>query len=410
MRSMKRAALAVALAGFCAQAAAENITPNLKFNGFGTASAGVVNKDQGGEYLRDTYTDYLGLTEDPNYTLESVLGLQFDYRINDKTSIVTQLVAKGSDYFDVNAEWAYIAYQFNDNLRGRAGHLGMPIFMYSDTIYVGQSYPWVRLPSELYHAIPTTSFSGADLLYRLPVGESWNFNAQVLTGASNTPQFYTSNALGTNLSLSNDSLLIRAGYTQSKLDNPGADGTPLVVDGEKATFLNAGFQFDDGKWFLAGEFGQLKLDGWLSDWNAGYFSAGHYFGKWLPYVLASTTHTFNEGDCTSIVAPGVGPVCQSAVLKQDLLASNYLNQTTYAIGAKYAVSSGLSIKTQIDKVIPSNGSNGFVAYLDNPATAPTVIQGAGVNGADLVLPDDESRQAHNPTSFYVFTLALTAAF
>lgn len=401
MSSMKRAALAVALAGLCAQAAAENITPNLKFNGFGTASAAAVNKDQGGEYLRDTYTNYLGLTEDPNYTLESVLGLQFDYRINDKTSIVTQLVAKGSDYFDVNAEWAYIAYQFNDNLRGRAGHLGMPIFMYSDSIYVGQSYPWVRLPSELYHAIPTTSFSGADLLYRLPVGESWNFNAQVLTGASNTPQFYTSNAVGTNLSLSNDSLLMRVGYTQSKLDNPGADGTALEVDGEKTSFLNAGFILDDGKWFLAGEFGQLKIDGWLSDWNAGYLSAGHYFGKWLPYVLASTTHTFNEQDCLDTGACIVNVPTAGNI---DLLSSNYLNQTTYAIGAKYAVSSGLSIKTQIDKVIPSNGSNGFVAYQDDPATA-AFTPGPGIN-----IPVDESRQAHNPTSFYVFTLALTAAF
>ncbi len=390
MTNLKRAALAAVLAGVCAQAAAENITPNLKFNGFGTASAGVVNKDQGGEYLRDTYNDYLGLTEDPNFTLESVLGLQFDYRVNEKTNIVAQLVAKGSDYFNVNAEWAYIAYQFNDNLRGRAGHLGMPIFMYSDSIYVGQSYPWVRLPSELYHAIPTTSFTGADLLYRMPVGDSWNFNAQLLTGSSNTPQFYTSNAVSTNFSLSNDSLSLRASYTQSKLDNPAADGTPLEVDGEKTTFLNAGFLMDDGQWFLAGEFGQLKIDGWLSDWNAGYLSAGHYFGKWLPYVLVSTTHTFNEQDCikTTLCSPTPSPIGTI-----DRLASSYLNQTTYAVGAKYAVSSGLSIKSQIDKVIPSNGSNGFVAYPDIDIT-----------------PLDESGVAQNPNSFYVFTLALTAAF
>lgn len=394
MKNIKRTALAAVLAGISLQASAENITPNLKFNGFGTASAGVVNNDQGGEYLRDTYTDYLGLTEDPNFTLESLLGLQFDYRINDKTSMVAQLVAKGNNYFDVNAEWAYIAYQFNDSLRGRAGHLGMPIFMYSDSIYVGQSYPWVRLPSELYHAIPTTSFTGADLLYRKPMGE-WNLNAQVLTGSSNTPQFYTSNAIGTNISLSNDNLLMRVGYTQSKLDNPGADNTVLVVDGEKASFTNAGFTYDDSKWFLAGEFGQLKLGGWLPDWNAGYLSAGHYFGKWLPYVLASTTHTFNEQDCLDTTA------CVIPFINQDLLASNYLNQTTYAIGAKYAVSTGLSIKSQIDKVIPSNGSNGFVSYQDIPNPTP---------GAVTPSPFDESKMAHNPHSFYVFTLALTAAF
>jgi hypothetical protein len=403
MSIMKYTALAAVLAGISMHAAAENITPNLKFNGFATASAGVVNEDQGGEYLRDIYTNYLGLTEDPNFTLESLLGLQFDYRINDKTSMVAQLVAKGNNYFDVNAEWAYISYQLNDNLRGRAGHLGMPIFMYSDSLYVGQSYPWVRLPTELYHAIPTTSFTGADLLYRQPMGD-WNFNAQILTGSSNTPQFYTSNALGTNLSLSNDNLQIRVGYTQSKLDNPIADGTSLAVDGEKASFTNAGFIFDDGKWFLAGEFGQLKLGGWLADWNAGYLSAGHYFGKWLPYVLASTTHTFNEQDCVDTGAC-TDPIFGSGL---DLQASNYQNQTTYAIGAKYTVSSGLSVKTQIDKVIPSNGSNGFVGYTDNVSTAPLTIPTGP--SSSISIPVDESKQAHNPHSFYVFTLALTAAF
>lgn len=391
MRSMKRAALAAALAGLCAQAAAENITPNLKFNGFATASAGMVSNDQGGgEYLTNVYTDYLGLNEDPNYTLESVIGLQFDYSLNERTNVVAQLVAQGKNYFEVNAEWAYIAYKLNDNFTARAGRFGLPIFMYSDTIYVGESYPWARLPVELYNGIPTTSFTGADLLYRQPLGDNWNLNAQLLTGSSNTPLFYTENALGANVILSNESLSLRVGYTQSDLTNttPGTLGTPLEITDSKAAFINAGSLYDDGNWFLAGEFGQLKLDNWLSDWNAGYLSAGHYFGKWLPYVLASKMHTFNEDECMATgicVIPGV----------QNLLAANYLDQTTYAVGAKYAVSSGFSIKGQVDKVYPRNGSNGFLYYQDNPNTAS---------------PVNESLQAHNPGSFYVFTLALTAAF
>lgn len=388
MSVLTRYGLALLLMGTSLTTFAENLTPNLKFNGFATATGGVVDDPMGGNYLPHSINNtrsYGGYTKDPDFGLESLIGLQLDYRINDKTNVMTQIVAEGNNTYNAKAEWAYIAYQMTDGLRARGGHMALPTFMYSDTIKVGQSYPWVRLPSEAYFGVPVTSFDGIDLTYRQGVGD-WNLNVNLLTGGSTTESFKTKNSVGLNASIGNDSLTLRAGVIKTELVfpfsctqqiplAPGVTVTgnlaycPIDVTGANTLFSNAGVLYDDGQWFVAGEFAQLIIDGWLNDWNSGYVSVGHYFGKWLPYVLASKIDTFNGDDCTAIA-----PYCN--------LNLRYNEQTTYAIGARYALSDSVSIKGQIDHVGEFNATTGFL------------------DGATSTSPD----------AFNVLTISLTAAF
>lgn len=401
MSVLTRYGLALLLMGTSLTTFAENLSPNLKFNGFATATGGVVDDPMGGAYLThaiDNSSSYAGYTKDPDFGLESLIGLQFDYRINDKTNVMTQIVAEGNNTYNAKAEWAYIAYQMTDGLRVRGGHMALPTFMYSDTIKVGQSYPWVRLPAEAYYGVPVTSFDGIDLTYRQGMGD-WNLNVNLLTGGSTTARFKTKNSVGLNASIGNDSLTLRAGVIKTELvfpftcpsveipitylqnfpiplppgstvnvNLPGA--CPLDITGANTLFSNAGVLYDDGKWFFAGEFAQLIIDGWASDWNAGYVSVGHYFGKLLPFVLVSKKDAFNGDDCTAIA-----PYCS--------LSSQYEEQTTYAIGARYALSDSVSIKGQIDHVGEFNNTEGFLG-----------------GGATKTPPD----------AFNVLTISLTAAF
>ncbi|MFN3587600.1 MAG: hypothetical protein ACK4UT_08860 [Moraxellaceae bacterium] len=380
--------VAAAIAGLSLSplACAENLTPNLKFNGFATVTTAVVDDPQGGVYLNDLF-DYGGIGKDPEFGLESLIGLQFDYRVNDKTNVVAQLVAEGRNYYDVRAEWAYIAHEVNDNLRVRAGRFALPTFTWSDTIKVGQSYPWARLPVEAYFGVPVTNFDGVDLLYRRPLG-NWNFNAQILGGGSSTERFRTRNAHGLNASLSSDSLTVRAGMVISDLTLPvecsipvgnplnplpvpiPLDPCPLSVSEERTRFANLGAVYDDGTWFAAAELAQLEINGWLNDWNAGYVSLGRYVGRWLPYVLASKINTYNGDEC---LAPAVAGFCN--------LSAQYNEQTTYALGARYALTNSTSLKGQIDRVHDFNNTQGFL----NDGPTP-------------------------PDAFHVFTLSLTTAF
>lgn len=359
---------------------AENLTPNLKFNGFASAMVSVLDDDQGGSYIPDFY-GYPGISETANAGLESNIGLQFDYRVNDKVNVVTQLVAQGRNNYNVGAEWAYIGYQINDQLRFRAGRFALPTFMYSDTINVGQSYPWARLPREAYDGVPVSSFNGMDMLYRQPLGD-WNLDAQLLLGDSSTEYFQINNSVGANVSLSNGSFTARFGIIETRLNMDMAKYSPAAcspvllaafcdVSDEKTTFSNAGVLFDDGQWFFAGEMAQLEINGWLSDWRGGYVSVGHYVGKLLPYVLWSKIDTYAAEECT----PYLG-LCT--------INDNYGEQTTIALGAKYALSNTVSLKSQIDRVGNFNDTRGLASGM-----APSPLP---------------------PKPFTVFTLGLTASF
>lgn len=396
MKILMRLGLATALAGLPLAVQAESLSPNLKFNGFATASTAWLEDAQGGEYLQDFF-GHPGLTEDPDFGLESVLGLQFDYRINDKTNVVAQLLSQGRGGYATQAEWAYIGHELNDSLRLRAGRFALPLFLYSETAYVGQSYPWARLPVETYAGVPLTNFDGVDLLHRLPLGD-WNLNTQVFTGsASPVLEFDGASTkgglrkgVGLNFSLANDSLTLRAGYMEGKVSitlpslilvpagPPPAPAllvpfTALNLNDAKISFASLGALYDDGQWFLALEGTHFEFEGWWPDTDTAYVSAGHYFGQWLPFVLASKANTYNFQECTAIEPFCTGP---------GGVSPQYREQTTYALGTSYALSSAVSLKGQVDHVTDFNATSG---YLSGAATTP-------------------------PESFNVFTLSLTALF
>lgn len=365
---------------------AEDVTSNLQVNGFVTATAAWLDDDQGGEYIQDAYGNP-GHTEKPDFGKESVAGLQINYRINDRTSAVTQLLSEGRNEYQTRAEWAYISREINDNLRLRAGRFALPFFLYSETLYVGQSYPWARLPVETYANVPITNFNGVDLVASYPVGD-WNLSMQALVGSTNATLEMNGisvdgrlrNIAGINLTLTGGDLLLRAGYTQGDTDitlPPVIPGDPLNLNQSLASFASVGTTYDDGRWFLAAEAAQLEMEGWWPDALSGYASVGHYFGNWLPYLLWSKTNTYKMDECL-----GLQPFCTGIPGVVPGVATQYREQTTHAIGIKYALSPEVSIKSQVDRVNSFNGSSG---YLSGSGTTPL-------------------------SAFHVFTLGLTAAF
>ncbi len=105
----------------------------LQINGFLTAGA---VKGEGKLKARK-----LDLGEDINFRGDSILGLQFNYHLSDSMDAVIHLVGSGRDSFTVEADWAYLSYQINDQLKTRFGRLRIPFNLYSESIAVGFSYP-----------------------------------------------------------------------------------------------------------------------------------------------------------------------------------------------------------------------------------------------------------------------------
>lgn len=305
-------AVAIALASLQGAAAADTLPPDLRINGFLTAGGTTVSNDFGGLYLDDGY-DIEGFDESGTSNFDNVLGLQVGYQLSDKVDLVGQLVSAGQKDYQTNAEWAYVAYQHNDNVRLRAGRFAAPFYMYSESLRVGQAYPWARTPVELYFGIPVKSLDGIDVLYRLPVGD-WNFDAQAYFGGSTAAFGRLEKTGGINLNLSSSSLILHAGYGAGKIDfsfNGDLDGArveqfegllniyggTMDAQNETVSFADVGAIYDDGNWFAAAEFGQLRINDYANNFDAGYVSVGHYFGKWLPYVTAAKSNAVESDGC-----------------------------------------------------------------------------------------------------------------
>lgn len=391
-----RLALAVAVASLATAAHAENLTPNLQLNGFASAGVSWVDEDFGGRVNGNVFNDK-GITEHPNFQMDNVFGLQVTYTMDDKFDLVGQLVSEGRNDYQTEAEWAYLAWRLDDNWRLRAGRLTAPFYMYSESLNVGHAYPWVRLPVELYLALYVKTMDGMDLQFRNSLGDSWAIDTQLYGGESYGAFGKVRDAYGLNVNLTTDALTLHAGYGQGKIDfnvaaNVGGSsieqaeylleqfGSTFNTRNQDVSFADLGAQFDNGEWFAAAEYGQLRMNGWGTDWDAGFASVGHYFGKWLPFAAAAQANPRDTGECTAYMSQAYtnGVAQASLYASQSTFYTNQagtLNGQAAAATAQAGTYAALYISGGGN---PANLSSDptYIGYLTTAATASTQADAA----------------------------------
>lgn len=272
-----------------------------QFNGFGTV--GITH--MGGE---DDY-DYgiQGQTNDGwRGDQLSKLAVQMQYGITDTLSVTGQLGTKAQqDSWEAGPGNLYLAWQANDNLTLRGGRLGTPIYMYSETLNVGFSYPWLRLPEEVYSLVQLTSHDGADLLYNRSTALG-SLSFQLSGGSAIGREQYAlddmhdidyRDVLATSLALSTDNFgTFRIGYAEADLKITvddvvdtrlfGVRNVPLVeLDGQKGKFSSIGHQYDNGTWISAAEAVKLSIEGnEEAETTAFYLMGGRRFDDFLAHL------------------------------------------------------------------------------------------------------------------------------
>lgn len=378
-------------------ALAENVTPNLKINGFATAGAAWLEDDSTGYlYMQNSY-GRAGIGEGINTKFDSVIGLQLDYQVNDSTNLVTQLVGRGQNQssadgkssqnsFQINADWAYIRYSISDSWFARAGRLGFPGFMISDSMLIGHAHPWVRPPAEVYANTPVPSVQGADLNYRHHFN-GWALDVQLMGGNAETSdsRLLLQNTGALYFTLSNDDLMLRAGGVTFELENNVSLAPLAHLDDRKASqFVSAGFIYDNGSWLLNGEFVQQRVEGWPADFDAGYVTAGHYFGRWLPYAYWAKIDTLGDSQKTQ------GPI--------NTRPASIFEQSTVALGLRYDPKPGLSLKAQIDRIYDVGDYDGIFRYPNAGAPFP----GIGGIPVGVTLPQIKDTNLYSLTANVAF--------
>lgn len=275
-----------------------------RFNGFGTV--GVTHL--GGEDDGRSY----GINGQTNDSWRgdqlSKFGAQLSYGITDTVGVTVQATAKAQqDEWKANLEWAYLSWQTTDQLMLRAGRLRSPVYMYSESLDVGYSYPWLRLPDEVYSQVQVTNYEGLDAVYTVPLSYG-SVTFQLAGGQAKNRDYYAyddqfdidyGNLFGASVSLAtNEFGTLRIGYVEADIKtdingtvnnyltgNPNDSLSLLTLDKEKGKFTSIGYQYDNGTWVSNNEWTSrmIENDG-LEAIDSFYLMGGRRFGDFLPHV------------------------------------------------------------------------------------------------------------------------------
>ncbi len=367
---MKKLVIAAAVAAICGTAAADG--PEFKFSGFGTVGA-VHSNDKTSDFISATVQQTgAGHTDSWSTNPDTKLGGQVNAIFNDKLSAVVQVVSQHQydNSYSPEIEWANIKYQLTPELSLRAGRIALPSFLLSETRYVGYASPWVRVPQEVYRALPLTSNDGVDASYRSQIGGA-NNTLQVYYGGSEsnvspTAKVKTHPSTGINDTVELGALSLRAGYNRYKLDFgvpallpllgllPPALAQKYSIDGMSLSSIALGATYDPGNWFVMSEFVNLKAEGLLSDGRSWYVSGGYRFGNLTPYITYANTKS------TVHTETGAGGLNASINAVMGSFAST---QDSVSLGLRWDFMKNVALKAQYDRVSPGDGTKGrLVSY------------------------------------------------
>lgn len=196
-----------------------------------------------------------------NATDNTNMGFQVKADFNDSMSATMQMVTHGYDNFDINAAWAYLTYLPTDNVMVRVGRIRNPIFLLSENIEVGYTYPWIQTPQEVYGQVRVANLEGMVASYNNMLGD-YDYSVSFFTGTTHTKLPYSGKMIetrlkdgfGANFEIGNDDYKIHIGYATTKFGmdepSPGTAGVNDALDGLASTlsgFSGAGLIFDSAK-------------------------------------------------------------------------------------------------------------------------------------------------------------------
>jgi hypothetical protein len=337
--------------------------------GFGTAGL-VYNGDREADFAAESTLAATGVgrTNPLTYAVDTKAGIQLDWQVTDRFSLTAQTLAKQfpDRSWNPQLEWGYLKFKVTPNLDLRAGRIRPPIYLLSDYLDVNYANPWVRPPVEFYSVTPIRRMEGGDLLWRPQTG-AITWLVQPYVGRSQTAarggEIGLDQILGLNVSASLGDFTLRTGYIHTRMTvtsnfmdlafgafaqlcNLG-DQTACKSRGElnhkdrEASFGSLGLTWDNGDYFISGEWGRRDTDTSIADLMSWYLTGGARFGRWTPYLIYSEMVSDSPLDhergspMTNFITTG-------------LLRGNPTDQRTLSLGVRYDLMDNLAIKAQWD--------------------------------------------------------------
>lgn len=363
------------------------------WSGFASFGGGQLNRDD---------LHFIDYDNDWSVNSDTVAGLQLQANLTERWAFTTQIVAEGyywddTQDFTPQLDWLFLSHALRPDLRLRLGRMRSPHYLFSETLNVGYSYPWVRPPADVYAFVlaPFSTFDGLDLTWNTDL-QGTELDIQILGGV-NEGEFAgldidVTPLIGANLTLHRDTWLLRYGLLlhNSDIDNAGgrtgkaamqqlAAIDPLFTEVADAftskddwyQYHALGGEWDLGNWTLLGEGFRIVSagEGFSNDNRGWYLSVQYHWDRLSPYLVAG--HYLNclneheiallENSFTTYPPGSLGPaVDQLRYGTLQRFRDFYAEERTWTLGLRFDALANLSIKGEIEYFDFIGGSTGHM--------------------------------------------------
>ena len=352
--------------------------------------------------ISDEEMAYNGVGDEISFNRFSKAGVQMTFNMDPKNSVVMQLVSRGENNWETNAEWAYFKHEFGGGLSGKIGRIRLPAYQLSEFLDVGYATPYAQVPAETYDSLdPFSNMEGVDLSYTMDVGDN-TATFQFVYGRAKDNEFDLKDILGLSGVFQSDVWSARLGYATASVDIVEPDAVDAVTNvyAKETTdldgsFLSIGFTYDPGDLYFTTEYTQLEADGPIVDADALYATVGYRMGRLMPTLTYAMAESQDDDERTydavfadnAAVAAGFGDLAtlQAAAAGGNTTAQGVIagvegiqaasdrNTTRIGLGLRYDMSPGTALKVQYDIVEVKDDKSGL---FDDTAWATNSANGA----------------------------------
>lgn len=351
-------------------------TSSIDWHGFLTSGVAASDSDQ-------VYSG--NVNKVPNYYKYSRFGLNLSSKISPSIDVAAQLVASGEK---LGADWAFASWYPLDGLAIRFGKQKFPVWLMSDRLDVGKTYPWIAPPEEVYKQNPISAISGIGASYTLNLGD-FEAMGEFVVGALKTQivsdekvngNYLTTDVEGRdvvagNFVVGNEYMKIRAGGAKAKVSTRTNLYTIEKLEG---SFWSYGINVNYKNFLFLSEYAVISTtidkkekkkankdaadavykagasddevsksmaqkavlnaivhNGTIIGGKSYYLTSGYQMGDWLPHLT------------------------YARMLSPDD-AISYGDQYSVTAGLKYDINHGTDIKFEWQKVTPEQHSWGLI--------------------------------------------------
>ncbi|HBY87135.1 MAG TPA: hypothetical protein DEO86_14820 [Colwellia sp.] len=317
------------------------------WNGFSSIVAGTTGAS-------DTKKE--GFENEVNFEQDSLFAMQASSDLGNGLSVTAQVMARGENSWDPKFEWAYVAYDLNDDIRILAGRQRIPFFMYSDYLDVSYAYDWITPPDNVY-GIPFSSFNGLGAIYNHSFSGIdgtlhliYGSTPDDINVGGGSVKSNLENMVGGAYTLTRDWLTLRAAYIQLESTIELNAYEPLItawkqtpysyvsdnltIDSDLTRFYELGIQATYEDYSLIAEYTQSKNEGAPTPNEENYYvMASKRFNQFSAHITYGKTKR-TQDSLTDGVPNGISPQLDNLIQFTGLA-------TEFGIGEKSYMTYGL---------------------------------------------------------------------